>query len=123
MSDQDDKGDDTENLKETYRNNTKSIQSIVKDNSKKLAFDFAHEIKRNFNSHFTKEVFLFLYHSPELQVNSESFNSGGEHLINVKNGVLDLKKSKLKEHSPKYMFNYTLQVNFKEEDDYREPKM
>ena len=43
----------------------------------------------------------------------DNFNNAEEYLINVKNGVLDVRTLKLLPHDPKYRFTYTYQVDFK----------
>ena len=66
LSDQDYEGDDTENSNETYSNNVKSMKSIVKDNSKKSAFNFAYEIKRNFHiKAITAQKIVYIYRDKE----------------------------------------------------------
>ena len=60
--------------------------------------------------------------APELQISLKDFNATKEHLINVKNGVLNVKELSLKEHSPNYMFDYYLNVNFLEENEYQKPE-
>ena len=70
--------------------------------------DFISVLKQN----FINEVFHFIVNSYELQVTHEYFYSADEYLLNVKNGVLDLRYLTLLPHSPKYHFNYTLKVNF-----------
>ena len=63
-------------------------------------------------SHVVNETFHFLISCPDLQITLTDFNCAEEHLLNVKNGVLNVKKLELKQHSPKYMFDYCLDVDF-----------
>ena len=78
------------------------------------------QYRKKLKSNFTKEIFHFLVNEPELQVSLEDFNSADEYLLNIKNGVINIKELKLLPHSPDYMFTYTLQVNFP--DEYKKPK-
>ena len=73
-------------------------------------------------SNTVNEIFHYLSMAPELQISLKDFNSTEEHLINLKNGVLNVKELSLKEHSPNYMFDYYLNVNFLEEEKYQKPE-
>lgn len=68
-------------------------------------------------SQVIRDIFNFLIYAKELQISLNDFNSAEEFLLNVKNGVLDLKEFKLKPHDPKYMFDYCMPVNFLMEYD------
>ena len=72
------------------------------------------------NSHFTNEVFHFLLHDESLQIQLNDFNEAPETYLNIQNGVFDFFEWKLKEHSPEYLFNYTLQVTF--DENFKKPK-
>lgn len=70
------------------------------------------EKRKQMTSHFSREVFHFLVNAPKLQAMWDEFNSADEHLLNVKNGILNIKTLELLPHSPRYLFTYVLQVNF-----------
>lgn len=97
-----------------YRDESGRFESYTKEKFATLLLSTFSELeeKKKFNSHFAGEVFHFLLHDETLQIELKDFNRAPENFINVKNGVFDFMKWKLKPHSPKYLFDYTLQVEF-----------
>ena len=82
-------------------------------------FEFPDD-KKQINSHVSNDIFYFLIHDPNLQITLDDFNLADEYLLNVKNGVLDIRSLEVSEHSPDYLFDYCLDVKFKR--NYEEPK-
>jgi len=71
------------------------------------------KVRRVINTAITDEVIKRIKSNPDLKIEQTDFNRD-QYLINVKNGVLNVKTYKLEEHSPNYCFNYVLNVEFKE---------
>lgn len=63
------------------------------------------------SSSIMTEFYKRLLSSVNLQVRADQINNYPS-LLNMHNGILDLKTRELKEHSPEFLFTYKLDVNF-----------